>query len=338
MARWLVTRGDTQFPVNGLGELNELARAGRVGAADMVQPPGTTEWMYISEIPELAEVLPQSGAGDLDDDLGGYGGSSSAMQAVLAVVLIAVIAVGGYFAWDSAQRLPDENMSIIGGKGGLSFSELIVTSEGVVLRSEASPTAPAVRDIEKDSIYELLAKRGQYYKARSKEGDVEGWIEIDKVIPMYRLGGVEVRQEYDPLYNPDRYLMVVSSSWMLLPNRAEEVTIFRFMLRNNSRYPMTDIVMVATIKDAKGHELEQVEFRIEGVVPAEGTSMVGTLIDPEDEDKKRLITETTFQEMVSEDPDVMMSYNDGAEVEMTTTDFTEASIDVVELRAIPRGE
>ena len=57
MARWLVTRNDSQFAVGGLAELRDLAKAGRLAGGDMVQPPGASGWLYAVEIPELTDAL-----------------------------------------------------------------------------------------------------------------------------------------------------------------------------------------------------------------------------------------------------------------------------------------
>ena len=65
MARWLVTQGDHQFSAADLNELKQLAQAGTVGPGDMVQPPGTSDWLYATELPELAGLF---GAQDEDDD------------------------------------------------------------------------------------------------------------------------------------------------------------------------------------------------------------------------------------------------------------------------------
>ena len=51
MARWLVTQGDQQFSAQDLAELKEIAKSGKVGPGDMVQPPGATDWLYASELP-----------------------------------------------------------------------------------------------------------------------------------------------------------------------------------------------------------------------------------------------------------------------------------------------
>jgi hypothetical protein len=154
---------------------------------------------------------------------------------------------------------------------------------------------------------------------------------------MYQLGGGEVLQKYDPLYNPDRYLVVQNASWQELPDtKRANVTVFQFMLQNMADYEMTDLVLIARIKDARGHDLEQVEFPVDGIVPAAASTMVGTITDPKTEER-RLVTQATFEQMAAADPELRLEYADGVEVEMKTTDFTEATIDIVELRSIPKG-
>jgi len=329
MARWLIQKNDTQSSVASLAELKQEARQGNLGAGDMVQPPGTTEWLYAAEIDELKEDLAAGAA--LDAELASMGKQGGAGSWALALVLTAVVAGGGYYLYETSQNLPDPTARII---DQISYSEVVVTQEGAAFLSEPEGGRP-MSAMSGGTVLELLAKRGDLYRARDKKTGQEGWVATDAVLPMYRMGGKEVIEQYDPLYNPDRYLEVRGASWMQLPEQREtSLTVFQFGLRNASRYDMTDVKIVATIKDEKGHELETVEFPIEGLFPAEGTSMVGTLVDPESDDK-RLITRFSFDKMAEADPDLRLQYSDGVEVEMQTMDFQEASIDIAELRAVP---
>ncbi len=332
MARWLVTQNETQFAVGSVAELRDLARAGRLGPADLVQPPNGTEWVYASEIPELKQVL-GSGKGDDDDDLD-IPRRSRSLQPVLAALLVLVTIAGAALAWQFASRMPDPNKRLIG-DGGLSYSEMLVTGAGQSLLEEPKAGAKPLTSVDKDAVLELLAKRGDFYKARPRGGGAEGWIPTDMVMPMYLLGGGDVIKAYDPLYNPDRYLEVSNAGWLQLPEqRADRVTVFQFQLQNKSRFDMTDVVIVATIKDGKGHELERVEFAIEGVVPAEDRTTVGTLTDPSTKER-RLVTASSFQAMAAEDPDLRLQFTEGAEVQMATEGFSDAAVDIVELRAVP---
>ncbi len=333
MAQWLVTQGDRQFAVDGMARLRTMARGGQLHGGDMIQPPGTSEWMYVSEVPELKNLV-----GDVQADGGTKGGGSAVAMGVVAVVAVGVLVAGGAAAFFYTSQLAAEQGGLIGDKG-LAYTEMLVTNEGAALTTEAGGGS-MVAAVAKDSTLDLLAKRGTFYKGRSKQG-AEGWIATNQVIPMYQYGGAEVRDEFDPLYNPDRYLDVANASWTQLPDKEQgQVTVFKLMLSNASRYDMADVVLVATIKDAKGHELEKLEIAIEGVVPGNGSALVGTLApDPKADEadaKNRLLTDATFAEMASENPDLQLRFSDGVEVKVATQDFVTAELDVAELRAVPK--
>jgi len=349
MGQWLVTQGSNQFSADSLGELEGLAREGRLQAGDMIQPPGTTEWMYISEVPELQSLLNAGGQTiDDDDDFGrkrGFGGASTGL---IAAALLALIIVGGIAIFTLAQQLPRGDQRLIGGAGGLTFSQMIVTQMGSGLHASPEASAALSHPVPKDAALELLAKRGDWYRARN-DGGQEGWIPSNHVIPMYQLGGADVRDEFDPLYNPDRYVEVMSARWMQLPAdnprpgaELSNRTVFEFMMKNESRYLMSDLVILATIKDAKGHELETVEIPIDGILPSEGRTMVGTLAASDEvkgeEPVDRLLTNYTFEELSRDEPDLQLRWSSGVEVEMNTDSFTNAEIDVLELRALPDDE
>ncbi|MCB9686557.1 MAG: SH3 domain-containing protein [Alphaproteobacteria bacterium] len=346
MSQWHVTQGDNQFAVDGgLGALEAMARRGGLGPGDMIQPPGTSDWMYASEVPELKQIF--DARYDDDDDNRGSNAAMLAVGGVVAAVLLGILVIGGGISVYLMSQMSGGTAALVG-EGGLSYSEMIVTAAGAGLRAEPSEKASVLTTVTKDDTLQLLAKRGGFYKARTR-GGAEGWIAIDQVIPLYQLGGAEVREEFDPLYNPDRYVEVANARWMQLPadhptagKFLSNRTIFEFMMSNSSRYPMTDLRLVATIKDAQGHELEKVEIPIEGMIPGSGSTMVGTLAAEEagrkrkpDAPPPRVLTTATFEEMAASDPELQMRWTGGVEVEMKTAEFSAAQIDVVELRAVP---
>ena len=67
MARWLVTDGDRQFSARDIEELEELARRGEISAGSMIQPPGASDWLYATEVPELKGWV-RSRPSSVDDD------------------------------------------------------------------------------------------------------------------------------------------------------------------------------------------------------------------------------------------------------------------------------
>jgi hypothetical protein len=104
---------------------------------------------------------------------------------------------------------------------------------------------------------------------------------------------------------------------------------------------MTDLVILTTIKNAKGSVIEEIEIPIEGEIPTNGTTMVGTLgpgKDAEEGTPNRFLTEVTFKELSANDPDLQERWSPGLEVTMTVQDFDNANVDIVELRAVPDAD
>lgn len=333
MAAWLVTANESQFSVDGLSELKDLARNGQLKSGDLIQPPGAADWVYASEVPELKGVLDNPRL-DLDDD----GPSPVAQTAnnvvmiglagVFAVILVVTLIGIGVLV----TMMPDSQASIIG-KGGFSENEMLVTESGSPLLGAPEAKAPQLKTLDKNDALTLLTKRGGFYKARTKDG-AEGWISVQHVIPMYQLGDEAVQKKYDPIYNPDRYIDIVNSRWSQLPDSKKSITVFQFMLQNSSPFDITDVVLEATIKDAQGAVAETVEIPIEGILPSNASTMVGTLKGEKKTDPLRIITDYSLQIAVKDDPDLQLRYADGIEVKMESGEFTEAKIVLLQARAM----
>lgn len=338
MARWLVTQGDHQFSANDLTELKELAKTGQIGAGDMVQPPGASDWLYASEVPELATLFPAGGEVD-DDDLD-WDAPKARNRTPIVIVLLGIVAFGGYGMWDYGQKLPDHNdLELIGSTTGMTLTEMIASSD-VTIRATPDAQAQAVGSVSKDSIVKLLGKRGDWYQIQNESG-AQGYVETNTVVPAYYFSDAETRQSHDPIYNPDRYVFVKNSSWMQLPDQREaNVTIFQFLLQNKSKFAMTSIKLLATIKDKNDRVIETKEIAIEGNIPAFDGKMVGTLKPaPGDlEGVPRLMTTNHFDDLLKSDQSLMSRWSDGVEVAMESEGFVEANIDLLQVLAIPEKE
>ena len=349
MANWLVNRGDSQFAVDGLGELTDLANRGELDAGDLIQPEGATDWLYAIEIPELKDRVKSSILEDDDDIEFRKRGGGMAIRAVGYLVFAAMFLGGlagmGYFY----TQLPEGDEALVGEGGALKYTEL-VTLAPTPLLSEADPAAKPVGNLSKDEVVDLLAKRGGYYKARTK-GNVEGWVKVDDMLAVYQMGGEKERAKRDPLYNPDQYASVSNANWTILDQEGNTTATFRFQLQNTSKFDMTDLKLQAVIKDSKGTEVSSVEFAIEGIIPKEGSTLVGTF-PPSDEEVKqaerdkvepppaKLMAYHTFDEWAQtleekEQEDAYLRWLDGVEVEVDER-FVEATVRIVELRAIPK--
>jgi Bacterial SH3 domain len=335
MARWLITQGDRQFSAQDLAELKKMAREGKVGAADMVQPPGATDWLYASELPELKGFIKASAGGDHDDD---ETTPRRSFGAPIAAVL-AVLALGaGYGMYHFAAQLPEPGELELLGAQGMALSEMLVTAEGVTVRSGPEDGASAAGSVAKDTKVQLVAKRGSWYEITS-EGGTKGWVRVDQVVPAYFFADADTREDYNPIYNPDRYVFVKNSSWMQLPDqRRENITIFQFEIQNKAKFEMTDIKLLATIKDKGDKVLETKEIAIEGTIPPFESVMVGTLQPSKEEPdaEPKLMTTKAFELLAAQDEELNMRWSGGVEVQMDSEGFVEANIDLLQVRAIPK--
>jgi hypothetical protein len=335
MARWLVTQGDRQFSASDLAELKELAKSGKVGPGDMVQPPGATDWLYASELPELKGLLRRSAAAYDEAPAESGGGATLAIMGILAVLI--VIAAGVFYHY--ATTIPGKDDLHLLGKdqGGLDLTEMLVTASPAQMRATPDSNGETVATVAKDSKVQLIGKRKSWYHI--KASNAEGWVPADAVVPAYFFADAATRENYDPIYNPDRYVFVKNSSWMQLPDqKRDKVTIFSFLIQNKSKFDMTDLTLLATIKDKDKKVLETKEIKIEGTIPAFDAAMVGTL-SPDKKDKegvKRFLTSNYFSELAAADETLNLRWAEGVEVKMESEGFIEANIDLLEVRAIPK--
>jgi hypothetical protein len=342
MGQWLVNQQDRQFGVDGLEDLRKMASESELWPGDMIQPEGAGDWIYAVEIPELQDVLKSP---EEDDDFE-FRRSGNGLRYGLAGLFLVVAVLGFGSMTLFYTQLPTGEEKLLGEGGTLAYTEMLMTT-AAPLRAEATANGAQIAALQKDQVLELLAKREDFYKARTGDGK-EGWVSIHEVVALYQFGGKEIQSKFDPLYNPDQYVRLENASWMMIERVDNNVTSFSFMLKNDSRYAMTDLVLEAVIKDSKGTVVGTKEFRISGILNPESSSFVGTL-NPTDDALKvakrageepppvQLLTETTFEEMAKEDQELALRWEAAVNVDLEE-DFDEAVIRIIELRALPTEE
>ena len=156
-------------------------------------------------------------------------------------------------------------------------------------------------------------------------------------MPAYLFADEKTKANYDPIYNPDRYLSVKNASWMQLPDQTKDnITVFQFMLANDSKFAMESVKLLITVKGKDDIVLEKEEIPIEGQVPAAQSVMVGTLApDPHNKtDLPRLMTDSGFAELAKTDPDLQLRYSEGIEVKMQSKEFEKATVDLLEVHTV----
>lgn len=334
MSRWMVNVRGQSFSAGTMDELRGLAKKGDLGGGDIVQPPGATEWLYAVEIPELKASLRPDSLDPLDLPPASTGLPPVVKGVIAAGMALFSIGVWGY-ALNIKANLPQPGTLDLLGEHGLSFSEVLITSESAQLFAEASQSAAPVGSLPKNQKAQLLAKRGTWYKL--SYGGKEGYAPVDTVIPAYFFADERTKLDYDPLYNPDKYVYVMNSSWMMpAESDKKNASVMSFMLQNDAKFEMTDLKIVATLKDANGGVLEQKEVAVEGVMPANRSEMVGTLLPAKrDPAGPRVMLTSDFEKLVATDPTVAERWVDGVEVILPNKDVSEASVTLVEVRAVP---
>jgi hypothetical protein len=337
MADWRVTHGDQQFSVPNLAELKKKAVSGDLLPHDMIQPPGATDWIYASELPDLKESFKAS---RVPYDVEAVDKKPAIPTGVLAAILGVIVLVGGGGMYHYFGRLQNADMDLFSDKasGGLELTEMLVTANPANLLAEPKAGASTAGTASKDSRVQLQSKRAGFYEIKTEAG-AQGWVPVDAVVPGYFFADASTREDYDPIYNPDRYVFVKNSDWIQLPDQARKnITSFSFMLQNKSKFEMTDIVLKVTIKDKSDKVLEEREFAIEGGVPPFLGVGVGTL-NPDPKDKTgvpRILTQSAFEELSKTDPTMFERWVGGVELEMQTDGFVEANVDIVQVSCVAK--
>ena len=329
-AKWLVNQKDNQLSFDGLAELVAAAKDGRLRAGDLVQPPGASDWVYANEVPELKTIA--------SDDVSGMSDTSRTMMVLAACgVMVVFIGIGMALSAFAYLSLPDGTNTIVGGDHGVTWTEMIVTTSAP-LHATADAASPAATTLEKDSIIDLVSKENGLWHVKTKAGQ-EGYVTLDSVLPAYQLGPHEIQEQYDPIYNPERYVSIGNAAWNLA-DKSETKTVFRFMIVNTSMHEMENVKLAAIIKDDKGAEVERVEFPVEGRIPhasdsGNGQTFVGTLKQDDPTLPPRILTETAFMELAKVDPTIQTKWAEGVEFEIKTKDFSAATIDMINVTEVP---
>ena len=154
----------------------------------MIQPPGASDWLYASELPELNGLLQASSAG-LDDDLDIP--RRGAPTGVIAILLLAIAAGGGYAMYHFGTQLQETNLDVL---SEVTLSEMLVTADSATIRKEPESGAAGVGAVEKNAKVQLIAKRRGFYRVRSA-GGAEGWVGVDEVVPAYYFTDSETSTE-----------------------------------------------------------------------------------------------------------------------------------------------
>jgi len=271
MSAWRITRGDLQFTVKDVAELKLMAVGGKIHSGDLVQPPGTTEWLYATEVQELNGLIRErvsDAAADLDKRIR----RARTMRAVVVLLALGVFGSAAWAIWflRDAIESSDAPPPLIGDHPDALEPLEAITVEYATLLSKPDARSEPVGEVQKDRIVKLIRKLGDYYEVEL-EGGQTGWVGWLQVIPAY-LFSQELTDQYDPLFNPQRYLELANYVWSPRdePGKPETLTDMMFTLVNPTDYGMADVLMHLDFFDGANAKVGQIDYAVGRLVPPRG--------------------------------------------------------------------
>ena len=147
----------------------------------------------------------------------------------------------------------------------------------------------------------------------------KGCFDLDR--HQYLFAGEKVRNEYQARFDPHRFVNLLNPSWSR-PEYGSDKTNISFQLQNLSPYPVENIVVTVTIKDAGGAVKQKEFFEIKGVIQDGDTSSVYTVNPPKRSDESPMVTRSELEKMEKEDPKVNERILDSIERSLTRICWT----------------
>jgi len=285
---WRITRGDEQFQAKDVAELKLLAIGGKIHSGDLVQPPGRSDWLYATEVPELDGLVKAPAVAD-DEEWAKRKTPNNALR-VISIVLGLGVILGGFYMlyWVYANR-PDTSQSTLFGEHDKALNplEALATEHAALLKSPDSSSA-SIGDVKKDDRVTLVRKLGDFYEVSTTDGKT-GWLGTGQVIPGYKFNQ-ELSDRYDPLFNPDNYLQLMNYSWT--PSGEEDdpetLTNMLFELNNPTEYGMQGVMLRVTFKNGTDQVIDVKNIEVPRLVPPEGDLFIdGIEVDIEWDDETR---------------------------------------------------
>lgn len=285
---WRITRGNDQFQAKDVAELKLLAIGGKIKAGDLIQPPGRSDWLYATEVPELDGLI-KAPAMDDDDDWSRKRSPNNAVRILAILIGIGIVASGFYGLYWVYENRPDATQTTLFGEheNALNPLEALATEHAALLKSPDSGSQ-SIGDVKKDDRVMLVRKLGDFYEVTTGDGTT-GWLGTGQVIPGYKFDQ-ELSNKYDPLFNPDNYLQLMNYSWTPSgeEDEPETLTNMLFELSNPTDYGMQGVMLRVTFKDGSDNNIDVKNIEVPRLLPPNGDLFVdGIEIDIEWDDETR---------------------------------------------------
>lgn len=267
---WRITRGDQQFTVKDVAELKLMGVGGKIRPSDLIQRPGGTDWLYATEVPELQGLLKVPKKMDEDEEWGRRRAiiPPKLLKLVSGLLFLGIIIVGFFGLWTMYRGAPDADQYKLFGdhEGAMSPLAALATESANLLREPDSRSAK-IGVVNKDDRVDLIRKLGDFYEVETPKGEV-GWVGSGQVIPGYMFDQI-LADQYDPLFNPDVYLMLANYAWTPVGEEEtpETLTEMQFQLDNPTQYGMAGVMLHITFYDGSDRVMGVKDFEVPRLVP-----------------------------------------------------------------------
>jgi hypothetical protein len=343
MSVWQIRQSLGESQVSSVEELQKRASNGELEADALVLQPNTSEWVYAFEMNELSSSFSL-----MDDDLTSKN-SNTGLNILSGILLIAGLTIG-YNAFQTHLSLPDYDDLTFTGEGGLSAEQAMTpNSIRVYAGPKDSPQGmQEVGKLPKRTIVSLLDREGDRYLVDAPSG--KGWVSVQDAVPAYLFMEKSIRDEKEAYFYPERRIQLIQQSWEK-PEYKSHWSNFRFRIQNLSRIPIQDIVVVVTLKDENGRELQKILFPIEGELAGSETISIGSFV-PEGRVKDRasrskkvrnksyhigeyqLMTTQKYDDMIAQNSKMADRWIDSIEINLGELPYKEASFAIESARAV----
>jgi hypothetical protein len=269
---WRITRGDLQFTVKDVAELKIMAVGGKIHPGDLVQPPGSGEWLYATEVQELTGLI-KDRLHEVAADVDKRARRNRSLRRVAFVFALLVFGGTGVAAWQMRQTIEKRNQAplpLIGDAEGQLGPLEGLTTEYATLLSQPDGRSSQVGEVKKDQVVQLIRKMGDFFEVQTADGKT-GWLGTTQVVQGY-LFSRDLHAQYDPLFNPHKYLELGNYAWTprMEPGKPETLTDMMFTLVNPTDYGMADVVLKLTFFDGSNQQIDTRDFAVPRLVSPRG--------------------------------------------------------------------
>ena len=286
---WRITRGDDQFQAKDVADLKLQAAGGKIQAGDLVQPPGRSDWLYASEVPELDGLVRAPKVDEEEQAWQRRRTPNNVMRGVAILTGLAITGTGFFGLYWLYENRPDTKDSALFGDhpNALGPLEALATEHAALLKTPDAK-GDKIGEVKKDQRVQLVRKLGGYYEIQTRDG-LQGWLGTGQVIPGYKFDQ-ELSDKYDPLFNPDNYLQLMNYSWTPAgePGKPSTLTNMLFELNNPTDYGMAGVMLRVTFKNGQDAVIDTKNIEVPRLVPPDDNLFIsGIEIDIEWDDETR---------------------------------------------------